>query len=358
MHQTPDRLELPTPDDLHLHLRDKAMLRAVLPWTARQFGRGLVMPNLPVPVTSTTAAAAYRERILAALPPWLDFEPLMTLYLTDETTAEEIRRAKASGFVHAAKLYPAGVTTHSAAGVTGLERVYDALDGLQDTGLILSVHGEVADPQVDIFDREAVFLERHLAPLLERFAGLRVVLEHVTTTEGVAFVRANRGRVAATFTPQHLLLNRNHLLVGGLHPHYYCLPVLKRENHRLALLQAATSGEGCFFAGTDSAPHGRDAKESACGCAGCFSAPTALELYAEAFDEAGALDLLPTFLAGHGARFYGLEPATGTVTLVRERWEGPVCAPVEGQEPVIPFRAGEPLCWRALPRSSQPGFGG
>ncbi len=358
MRQPPNRLDLPTPDDLHLHLRDADILRAVLPWTARQFGRGLVMPNLVEPVTTTAAAAAYRERILAALPAGLDFEPLMTLYLTDETTPEEIRRAKASGFVHAAKLYPAGVTTHSDAGVTGLERIYDAIDALQEAGLILSVHGEVADPNVDIFDREAVFLERHLRPLLERFTELRMVLEHVTTSEGVAFVRTHRGRVAATLTPQHLLLNRNHLLVGGLHPHYYCLPVLKREDHRLSLLQAATSGEVSFFAGTDSAPHRRGAKENACGCAGCFSAPTALELYAEAFDDAGALDRLPSFLAGHGAHFYGLEPPTGTVTLVRERWRGPTSATVDGGEPVIPLRAGAPLSWRALPRSSSRDCGG
>jgi dihydroorotase len=358
MRQTPDRLELPTPDDLHLHLRDTAILRAVLPWTARQFGRGLVMPNLETPVTTTATAAAYRERILAALGSGPDFEPLMTLYLTDETSPEEIRRAKASGLVFAAKLYPAGVTTHSAAGVTGLERVFDAMEALQDAGLILSVHGEVADSDVDIFDREAVFLERHLAPLLERFTTLRVVLEHVTTSEGVAFVRAHSDRVAATLTPQHLLLNRNHLLVGGVHPHYYCLPVLKREDHRLSLLGAATSGESCFFAGTDSAPHPRSAKESACGCAGCFSAPTAVELYAEAFEDAGALDRLPNFLAGHGAHFYGLEPPTGTVTLVRERWHGPAQAAVDGQEPVIPLRAGEPLNWRALPRSSKSGVDG
>lgn len=356
MSPTLNRLDLPTPDDLHLHLRDGAMLNTVLPCTARQFGRALIMPNLVVPVTTAAAAEAYRERILAALRTGplagLEFEPLMTLYLTDETSPEEIRRAKASGIVHAAKLYPAGATTHSNAGVTRPERLYGALEAMQDEGLVLSVHGEVTDPNIDIFDREAVYLERYLAPLLERFATLRVVLEHVTTTEGVAFVRAHADRVAGTLTPQHLLLNRNHLLVGGLHPHHYCLPVLKREDHRRSLLGAATSGESCFFAGTDSAPHPQSAKESGCGCAGCFSAPVALELYAEAFDAADALDRLPDFVAGHGAGFYGLEPARGTVTLIRESWAGPGPVAVEGGEPVVPLRAGEPLSWRALPRSS------
>ncbi len=351
MPEIPERLVLPTPDDLHLHLRDQAMLRAVLPWTARQFGRALIMPNLTPPVTTTAAAESYRERILAALPPGLEFAPLMTLYLTDETTAAEIRRAKASGHVYAAKLYPAGATTNSAAGVSRLDRVYPALEAMQEVGLVLSVHGEDTDPAVDVFDREAVFLQRHLAPLLDRFSALRVVLEHVTTAEGVAFVRQHAPRVASTFTPQHLLLNRNHLLVGGLHPHHYCLPVLKRERHRRLLLQAATSGEPGFFAGTDSAPHPSSAKESGCGCAGCFSAPTALELYAEAFDEVDALDRLPDFVAGHGARFYGLPPATGTVTLLRERWSGPALEAGDEAVQVVPLRAGGPFSFRALPRS-------
>lgn len=355
-----DRLELPTPDDLHLHLRDDEMLRAVLPWTARQFGRALIMPNLVPPVTTTAMAAAYRERIRLALEAGdaggPAFEPLMTLYLTEETTPAELHRARHSGFVHAVKLYPAGATTNSASGISGLERVYDALETLQEEGLVLSVHGEVTDPRVDIFDREAVFLERHLAPLLERFGALRVVLEHVTTAEGVAFVRAHGDRVAGTFTPQHLLLSRNHLLAGGLQPHHYCLPVLKRETHREALLAAATSGEPCFFAGTDSAPHARTAKESACGCAGCFSAPSALEHYAEAFASVDRLDRLEQFVAGNGARFYGLEAAAGTVTLVRERWAVPAQVEVEGGARVVPLGAGAPLSWRALPRSSRTGY--
>ena len=345
---TPRWIELPRPDDLHLHLRDGEMLRAVVGATARQFGRALIMPNLKPPVTTTDGARAYRDRILAALPHGGDFEPLMTLYLTDETGPDEIRRAVRSGVVWAAKLYPAGATTHSAGGVTDMERVFPALEAMQTHDLVLSVHGEVTDAEVDIFDREAVFLERELGPLITRFPGLRVVVEHVTTADGVAFVRGQGARVAGTITPQHLLFNRNALLVGGLRPHLYCLPVLKRERHRLALVDAATSGEPCFFAGTDSAPHARGAKEHACGCAGCFSAPVALELYAAAFDRAGALDRLPDFVSRFGAAFYGLPQATGSVRLGRRDWKAPTAVSVPGGDPVVVLSAGETLRWKLL----------
>ena len=282
-------LTLIRPDDWHLHLRDGAMMQSVLPDTARQFARAIVMPNLRPPVTTTKLAQAYRERILAALPQGMSFEPLMTLYLTDNTSAEEIKSAKASGMVHAVKLYPAGATTNSDAGVTDIRKAYAALEEMQRCGMPLLVHGEVTEPAVDIFDREAVFIERVLQPLLRDMPGLRVVFEHITTQDAAQFVREAGDNIAATITAHHLLYNRNAMLVGGIRPHYYCLPVLKREGHRKALVKAATSGSSKFFLGTDSAPHAQHAKETACGCAGCYSAHSAIELYAEAFDKAGEL---------------------------------------------------------------------
>jgi dihydroorotase len=341
-----DTLTLTRPDDWHLHLRDGAALAAVLPDTARRFARAIVMPNLKPPVTTVAQAAAYRERILAALPAGLDFTPLMTLYLTDATPAAEIERARESGFVHAVKLYPAGATTHSDAGVTDLARCRAALARMEALGLPLLVHGEVTDPAVDVFDREAVFVERVLAPLLRDFPDLKLVLEHVTTREGVDFVRAQGGNVAATLTAHHLLLNRNSLFVGGIRPHHYCLPVLKREAHRQALLAAATSGSPKFFLGTDSAPHARGTKEAACGCAGCYTAHAAIELYAEAFAAAGALARLEGFASHHGADFYGLPRNRGTLTLRREPWTVPATLPYADGDALVPLRAGETVAWR------------
>jgi dihydroorotase len=314
-------------------------------WSAQAFGRAVVMPNLVPPVTTVDAAEAYRARILAARTPGSSFEPLMTLYLTDRTTPDEIARARSSGVVVAAKLYPAGATTNSEAGVTDLERIVPALEAMQTLGMPLLVHGEVTSPDVDVFDREAVFLDRVLAPLVERLPRLKVVLEHVTTAEGVDFVRSAREGVAATVTPQHVLLNRNDLLVGGVRPHHYCLPVLKRERHRQAVLEAATSGDPRFFLGTDSAPHPRGAKHAACGCAGCFSAPVALPLYAEAFDGVGALDRLEGFASQFGADFYGLPRPTARVVLVEA--EAPVPDEVPfGDDVVVPLRAGGTVSWR------------
>ncbi|GBE09624.1 dihydroorotase [bacterium BMS3Bbin12] len=338
-------LTLTRPDDWHLHLRDGARMAAVLPHTARRFARAVVMPNLDPPLTTVDAVLAYRARILAALPPGAAFEPLMTLYLTDETAPEEIRRARASGRVLGAKLYPAGATTHSSAGVRDIERILPALAALEEHGLVLSVHGEVTDPAVDVFERERVFIERVLAPLHERFPALALVLEHVTTREGVAFVREAPGRVAATVTAHHLLLNRNALFDGGLRPHHHCLPVLKRESHRRALIEAATGGDPRFFLGTDSAPHPRAVKESARGCAGIFTAHAALELYAEVFEAAGALDRLEAFASFHGADFYGLARNTGTLTLGREPWKVPPDYPF-GSGRVVALRAGETVSWR------------
>ncbi|RME32703.1 MAG: dihydroorotase [Gammaproteobacteria bacterium] len=333
------------PDDWHLHLRDGEMLRCVLPDSARRFARAIVMPNLAPPVTTTELALAYRRRILEALPGGLDFEPLMTLYLTDDTPPEEVHAARESGRVHAVKWYPAGATTNSAAGVTDIGRCMETLAALAETGMPLLVHGEVTDPEVDVFDRERVFIERLLAPLLERLPGLKVVLEHVTTREGVEFVRGAGGRVAATLTAHHLLLNRNALFAGGLRPHHYCLPVLKRERHREALVEAAVSGDPKFFLGTDSAPHPRSAKESACGCAGIYTAHAAIELYAEVFEQAGVLDRLEGFASLHGAAFYALPPNRGTLTLRRDAWTVPEEVPCGGQR-LVPFRAGEPVQWR------------
>jgi dihydroorotase len=341
---SPRRIRLVRPDDWHLHLRDGAALAAVLPATASVFGRAIVMPNLKPPVTTTAAARAYRERIVDALPAGSTFEPLMTLYLTDETSPEEIARAKAGGFVHAVKYYPAGATTNSQSGVTAVTRAYPALAAMEREGVVLAIHGEVTDANVDLFDRERVFVERELAAIVRDFPGLRIVLEHVTTREGVAFVTDAPPNVAATITPQHLLYSRNALFAGGLHPHLYCLPVLKRETHRQALVAAATSGNPKFFLGTDSAPHARDTKENACGCAGCYSAPVALALYAEAFEDAGALDRLEGFASVHGPAFYGLSPNRDTIELVRESWRVPDALPF-GDRTIVPLRAGEELRW-------------
>ncbi len=345
MPTTIDRLVLPRPDDLHLHLRDGSVLANVVPPTARIFARALVMPNLRPPVTTVAASAAYRERILAAVPPDASFEPLMTLYLTDNTSPAEIAAAKASGFVHAVKYYPAGATTNSDSGVTALSRVYPVLAAMERHDVVLCLHGEVADPAVDVFDRERIFVETSLVQITRDFPGLRVVLEHATTREAIEFVREAPANVAATLTPQHLLWSRNALFAGGLRPHLYCLPVLKREAHRRALVAAATSGSPSFFLGTDSAPHARHTKEAACCGAGCYSAPLALPLYAEVFDAAGALDKLPDFASRFGARFYGLPPARDTVTLVREPWTVPA-AQAFGDDTIVPLRAGEAVAWQ------------
>jgi dihydroorotase len=340
-------LTLTRPDDWHLHLRDGGALAAVLPDTARRFGRAIVMPNLKPPVTTVEQAAAYRQRILAALPTAMAFEPLMTMYLTDSTPPTEIDEAKASGFIHAVKLYPAGATTHSDAGVTDLAKCRATLARMERLGLPLLVHGETTDPAVDVFDREAVFLERVLSPLLQDFPGLKVVLEHVTTKEGVDFVTVAGANVVATITAHHLLLNRNAIFAGGLRPHHYCLPVLKRESHRRAVLAAATSGNPKFFLGTDSAPHAKGVKETACGCAGCYTAHAGIELYAEAFDAAGALDRLEGFASHFGADFYGLPRNSATITLRRESWQVPAALPYGG-DMLVPLRAGETIDWRLI----------
>lgn len=342
------QITITRPDDWHLHLRDGDALAAVLPHTARQFARAIVMPNLRPPVTTVAAAAEYRTRILAALPAGIRFEPLMTLYLTDNTPADEIRRAADSGFVKAVKLYPAGTTTNSDAGVTDLAKCDAALAEMEKLGMPLLVHGEVTDPTIDIFDRENVFIERVMQPLLARRPGLRVVFEHITTQDAAEFVAAAGSNVGATITAHHLLYNRNAIFSGGIRPHYYCLPVLKRETHRAALVRAATSGSGKFFLGTDSAPHARGAKEVACGCAGCYTAHAALELYAEAFAAAGALDRLEAFASFNGPDFYRLPRNTGTVTLVEQDWPTPESFPYAGGETLVPLRAGEALRWKLL----------
>ena len=341
-----DTLTLTRPDDWHLHLRDGAALTAVLPDTARQFGRAIVMPNLKPPVTTVADAEAYRARILAALPVGMTFEPLMTLYLTDRTTPDEIVRAKASGIVHGVKLYPLGATTNSDSGVSSLEHCLPVLEKMAEVGLPFLLHGEVTDPDIDIFDREAVFIERTLAPLIARLPELRVVLEHITTAQAAEFVASASANVAATLTAHHLLMNRNAMLVGGIRPHHYCLPVLKRETHRQALLKAATSGSAKFFLGTDSAPHARHTKEAACGCAGMYTAHAALELYAEAFDSVGALDKLEAFASFNGPDFYRLPRNSGTVTLRRESWTVPATLAYLDDAPLVPLRAGETLDWK------------
>ncbi|MFO1372750.1 MAG: dihydroorotase [Candidatus Competibacteraceae bacterium] len=339
-----DTLTLTRPDDWHLHVRDGAAMRAVVPHSARQFARAIIMPNLRPPVTTTEQALAYRERILDAAPDGLTFQPLMTLYLTDNTPPAEIARAKASGHIVACKLYPAGATTNSDSGVTDIQKIYPVLEEMQAHGLLLLIHGEVTDPDVDIFDREAVFIERVLLPVVRDFPALKIVLEHITTQEAADYVRAAPATVAATITAHHLLYNRNAIFQGGIRPHYYCLPILKRERHRQALLQAATSGNPKYFLGTDSAPHPRQGKESGCGCAGCYTAYAALELYAEAFDAAGALDKLDAFASRHGPDFYGLPRNTDIITLRRQ----PTPAPESfsfGDATLIPLRAGEILAW-------------
>ena len=343
----PQTLTLIRPDDWHLHLRDGDQLQSLVPFTARQVARAIVMPNLKPPVTTVAAARAYRERILRAVPAGCTFEPLMTLYLTDTTAPAELREARASGFIVGAKLYPAGATTHSDAGVTSIEKIYPALEEMQRCGLVLQVHGEVTDGDVDVFDRERAFIDRVLSQVVQRFPSLKVVFEHVTTREAVQFVLAAREGVAATITPQHLLLNRNALFQGGIRPHHYCLPVLKREHDRAALIEAATSDSARFFLGTDSAPHAKHTKETACGCAGIFSAHAAIELYAEAFERAGRLDRLQAFASERGPDFYGLPRNQGTITLRREAWTPPASYPLAEHE-LVPFRAGESIVWKMI----------
>jgi len=333
------------PDDWHVHLRDGAALEAVVKFTAQRFGRAIVMPNLKPPVTTTALAAAYRERILAALPPGMAFEPLLTLYLTEATPPDEIDRAKRCGFVHGVKLYPAGATTHSDAGVADIEKVFGVLARMEELGMPLLVHGESPQAHVDVFDKEAHFIDNVLQPLLQRFPRLAVVFEHITTQRAVDLVMGARARVAATITPQHLLHNRNAIFAGGIRPHYYCLPILKRERDREALLAAATSGNPRFFLGTDSAPHERDAKESACGCAGMFTAHAAIELYAEIFDSAGHLDKLEGFASHFGADFYGLPRHEDSITLIKEPWVAPSSYAFAGGA-LVPYRAGEAISWR------------
>ena len=341
------RLTLIRPDDWHLHLRDGAMMAAVLPDTARRFARAIVMPNLQPPITTVDLAHAYRDRILAALPADMRFDPLMTLYLTDNMPVSEIAKAKNSGFVQAVKYYPAGATTHSEHGVTDLKRAYSVLAAMEKQDLPLLMHGEVIDPSVDVFDREAVFIDRHLIPLTRDFPGLRMVLEHITTRAAVEFVRQAPNTVAATITAHHLLLNRNALFEGGLQAHHYCLPLLKRETQRAALVAAATSGNPKFFLGTDSAPHPRQAKESACGCAGIYTAHAAIELYAEIFERAGALDRLEAFASFHGPDFYRLPRNRDTLTLEQQSWTVPEELHF-GKDTVVPLRAGEMITWRVV----------
>ena len=345
------QLTITRPDDWHLHLRDGEALASVLAHTAAQFARAIVMPNLRPPVTTVDQAAAYRDRIVAAAsactPAGASFEPLLTLYLTDNTPPAEIARAAASGFVKAVKLYPAGATTNSDAGLTDIAKAYDTLAEMERLGLPLLVHGEVTDPEIDLFDREKAFIDEHLVRVIERFPSLRVVFEHITTADAAAFVKAAPATVGATITAHHLLYNRNHMLVGGIRPHFYCLPILKRNTHQDALLDAATSGNPKFFLGTDSAPHAKHVKEAACGCAGCYTAHAAIELYAEAFEQRNALDKLEGFASCHGPDFYGLPRNTDRITLVREDWVGPTELPL-GEQVVIPLRAGEKLRWRLL----------
>jgi dihydroorotase len=340
-----NKLTITTPDDWHLHLRDGEHMKAVLPDTVRRFGRAIVMPNLRPPVTTTAAALAYRDRILTALPRGSTFEPLMTLYLTDNTSPEEIGRARASGAVHAVKYYPAGATTNSDSGVTDLARCYAVLEQMAEHGMPLLVHGEVTDPAVDVFDRERVFIERILAPLTARFPALKVVMEHITTREAAQFVRDAGENVAATITAHHLLISRNALFAGGVRPHLYCLPIVKRESHRKALVAAAVSGNRKFFLGTDSAPHARHTKETSCGCAGVYTAHAALELYAEVFEAAGALDKLDDFASRFGPAFYGLARNASTITLERTAVEVPAEL-VFGGDRLVPFRAGETVRWQ------------
>jgi dihydroorotase len=341
------RLRIRRPDDWHLHLRDGAQLAAVLPFTAARFARALVMPNLRPPMTTTAALAEYRARILGCLPAGMSFEPMMTLYLTDRTRPEEIETARASGFVVGAKLYPAGATTHSDAGVTSIDNVWATLEAMAESGLALQVHGEVTDGDVDVFDRERAFIDRVLSRIVERVPRLKVVFEHVTTAAAVEFVTGARAGVAATMTPQHLLMNRNAMFAGGVRPHHYCLPVLKRERDRAALVAAATGDDPRFFLGTDSAPHARHTKEAACGCAGIFTAHAGIELYAEVFDAAGRLDRLEAFASERGADFYGVPRNAGHITLERGEWTVPASYAF-GADEVVPLRGGGTIGWRLV----------
>ena len=341
------QITLTRPDDWHLHLRDGAALQAVLPDTARQFARAIVMPNLRPPVTTTILAGEYRVRILTALPKGMHFEPLMTLYLTDNTTADEIKKAKASGFIHGVKLYPAGATTNSDSGVSDLIKCTIALEAMEKVGLPLLVHAEVTDSDVDVFDRERVFIERNMAPLLKRYPSLKVVFEHITTKDAAEFVTSAPSNVAATITAHHLLMNRNDMFKGGIQPHHYCLPILKRESHRLALVEAAISGNKKFFLGTDSAPHAKYTKEAACGCAGMYTAHAAIELYAEAFEAANALDKLEAFASFYGADFYGLPRNKDKITLEKTSWLVPNALPL-GDDSLVPLRAGQQIHWKLI----------
>ena len=340
-----NQITIRAPDDWHLHLRDGDLLHETVPATARCFRRAIVMPNLVPPVATAEQALAYRERIRAATPSKLEFEPLMTLYLTDQTTPDQIREAKAES-IPAAKLYPAGATTNSAAAVNAIEQLYPVFEAMSESNMLLLVHGEVTAPEVDIFDREQRFIDDHLQPIHQRFPELKIVFEHVTTADAVDFVLAAGDTLAATITPQHLLLNRNDLLAGGIRPHNYCLPVLKRELHQRRLREAVASGSSRFFLGSDSAPHTRDQKENACGCAGCYSAWGALELYAQVFDELGAMDKLEAFASEYGPDFYGMPRNTGSVTMLRQTWTMPELIELKNGESIVPFYAGQPLEWK------------
>ena len=342
-----DRLTLLRPDDWHIHLRDGAVLANTVADVARTFGRAIIMPNLMPPVRNAAEADAYRQRILAARPAGSQFQPLMVLYLTDLTSAADVRAAKASGFVHAAKLYPAGATTNSDSGVTSIDKIFPALEAMAEVGLPLLVHGEVTRSEIDVFDREKAFIDEHLVRVVERFPSLKVVFEHITTGDAVQFVNSASANVGATITAHHLLYNRNHMLVGGIRPHFYCLPILKRNTHQDALLDAATSGSSKFFLGTDSAPHALHAKEAACGCAGCYTAYAAIELYAEAFEQRNALDKLEGFASLHGPDFYGLPRNPGTLTLTRSQWQLPAEVPF-GEQTLVPLRGGEMLRWKSV----------
>jgi len=341
------KLRITRPDDWHLHLRDGGALKAVVADTAKQFARAIVMPNLRPPVTTAALALAYRDRIVAALPSGVVFQPLMTLYLTDNTSGEEIQKAKASGFVNGVKLYPAGATTNSDSGVTNIDKCAEALAAMQEVGLPLLVHAEVTDADVDVFDREKVFIDRHMKPLIARYPNLKVVFEHITTSDAVEFVASASNNVAATITVHHLLMNRNDLFKGGIRPHHYCLPILKREEHRQALVKAATSGNSKFFLGTDSAPHAKSAKEATCGCAGMYTAHAAIELYAEVFEAADALDKLEGFASFYGPDFYGLPRNQDQITLVKEAWLVPDSYPY-GDDVLVPLRAGQEVAWKRL----------
>jgi dihydroorotase len=342
-----DKITIIRPDDWHLHLRDGGALKAVLPDTAQRFARAIVMPNLRPPVTTTVLAAEYRQRILTALPEGAKFEPLMTLYLTDNTGADEIAKAKSSGFVHGVKLYPAGATTNSDSGVTSLEACSDALEAMQKLGMPLLVHAEVTDSDIDVFDRERVFIDRHMSSLVVNYPELKVIFEHITTKDAAEFVANSPSNIAATITPHHLLMNRNAMFAGGIRPHHYCLPILKREEHRLALVKAATSGSPKFFLGTDSAPHAKSAKEAACGCAGMYSAHAGIELYAEAFEAMNALDKLEAFASFYGADFYGLPRNTDQITLSKEAWAVPESIAFAG-DVLVPLRAGQTVAWKMI----------